>query len=84
MRLILIAGWTSPETTTATEIYIGSDGEKAMDSARKAQNSGKFTAGRIKRYNLDSGGGVPLPVVPDVVEEKPAGNEKSVKTTKAN
>jgi hypothetical protein len=84
MRLILIAGWTSPETTTATEIYIGSDGEKAMKAAHEAQNSGKFTAGRIKRYNLDSGGGVPMPVVPDVEAEKPSSNEKSVKTKKAN
>lgn len=76
--LIFIAGWTTHEDNKPTNIYIGTDGEAAIEAAKKAQASSKFEKGCIKRFNLNRSSGIPLPVVPDVqIKAESAGNEES-------
>lgn len=81
--LILIAGWKSHEDSTPTEIYIGTNGESAVEKAREAQNSGEFSKGFIRRFNLNRGSGVPLPVVPDAPAPKAVKAQKTAKAKSA-
>lgn len=73
MRAILVIGWKS-NNAAPEGLYCGLDGEKAMEIAAKARDTGKYYA--LRKITQVETVGHPLPVVPEAkpvkAPQKPA------------